>query len=98
MIRWMNERASGFGLLHHELDAHTLGMAQVADLLGRCGVRTSLADADSCADAARLVSGPAPGGLTGAIMNMNATACSAMANVLPAMRAQLIPSGGLSYL
>ncbi len=62
MIRWMNERASGFGLLHHELDAHTLGMAQVADLLGRCGVRTSLADADSCADAARLVSGPAPGG------------------------------------
>ena len=44
----MRDRTAVFGLLKSELDAHTLGLSSISQLLEDCGFKVILADASIC--------------------------------------------------
>lgn len=51
------ESGECFGFLHPSIDVHTLGIATASDLLGQCGIRTSIASDEAQGESTRLLEG-----------------------------------------
>jgi hypothetical protein len=48
-MRCLVEKGDRLGLLHPAIDAHTLGLSSIAQLVNLCGIRTVVADRSVCA-------------------------------------------------